>query len=233
MAQGYPDFQRVSRYGGYELASAAGTYADGSTVWSGFAGSWPYLFLIIATHTGSPYVQLAVDYYADAAFLTFTGRQYVVRGPNQATSSQYAVLGPWCKIVVSTSTTGTVQFNTFNVYGTYGGAGAGRIAGAATPLYASASSVSAAGTRSDLVTPVSTGAAVLSVFSASALWTVAVKYYDFASAGFVTYWEANYNLDATGGTWRVPALDAPLRVDTVNAATGAHTIGVYWIQEGY
>lgn len=230
---GYPDYARLQRYGGFELAQVSGLQANGATLFTGFVGAWPYLIILTSTFTGPNYARFIITYYTDSTYSKSVGEQVFTRDKNSDVTTQYAVLGPWCKIVMNTDTAGAATLNAFNVYGSYANAGSIRLKLTEDPPWTMDQVFAAGGSATFTISHMMPGPGVFSIYAPVASWSALVSYYSLTAAGFKFYFRVDNSVAANGGTWPLPLPDTTCTVFVHNLATVSSEIRGVWAPAGY
>lgn len=233
MRAGYPDYERLTASGGYELATVTGAKASGSTLFAGFAGSWPYLNF--ATRTASPAdtYQLAITYYTDSTYTTVAASQSITRTTTMSTIIQRAVLGPWVKVTLTTASGNPITLTALTVYGTYGAADGNKLHTGSEVLLQVDDTFTSGQTQTFNVTTCIPGPAVFMLYTPKPVWAAYFFYYSWAQSGYVQYWQIDNTVAAHGGSWPVPMVDAPHQVQIFNGSTSTVDIVAGWLTSAY
>lgn len=230
---GYPDYQRLSTFGGVELKNASGTFNDGSTIFSGFVGTWAYLDIYTTGFSGPSFAQFTIAYYTDSTFTTQVGTYSFIRAHFQTSQSQYAVLAPWCKITINTDTGAAATGMVFNIYGSQGSAGRIRMGGSAGQLLSLSQSFAAGAFPAQVLGACAPGPGLLHVFTQKSLWFVELASYSWSAKAYNVFFQVDDNIAPRGGTWPIAIPDAPLQVLINNSATSAQGMTISVVSTAY
>lgn len=224
MSTGYPDYARLSQAGGSELATVTGAVTSGQVIFQGFVGSWPFLYLANSSFTPNDNVLITITYYSDATFGTMASSQGITRSQGMATITVRAVLGPWCKITVTTASGAPVTFGQVTIYGSYARSSGPDLHSGNEVAFQTSASVAGGATSTFNVAVTPKGSAVFMLYSPAGLWAAQFFYYSWAAAAVVEVMQLDNSVAAHGGVWTIPFIDAPYSIHLTNRATAAQVI---------
>lgn len=233
MQTGYPDYQRLTAGGGFELATVTGSQASGAVLFEGAVGPWPYLNIATGTAAPSDTYRLAVTYYTDGTYTTVAASQSIVRTSAMSTIIQRAVLGPWVRVTLTTASGNPLTLSSLTVYGTYGAAAGNGLHTGSEVLLQVDQVIAAGATASFDVGTCIPGPAVFMLYAPKLVWTAFFYYYSWDLAAYAQYWQVDNTVAAHGGSWPVPMVDAPHRVEIANGSTAAQNIVAGWLTAAY
>ena len=225
MSVGYPDYQRLSLAGGYELYSATNkTITQNVVLFQGYVGTWPYLNIDLDVNGGTDHVQVFVSYFSDATFSNNVGFRYLTRAGNSFSSTQVANLSAWAQVGYHSKSGGNVNFNNFGVYATTGPVAGNNLQSQYKPVAYLNESVGAGSTAITDPSFVIPGPAVFSVSATGTTWYAELRYYDWDTDSILLITHIDQTIYAKGGVWTVGLPDAPVEIALHNGDSADKTM---------
>lgn len=223
---GFPDYARLTTQGGYELANVTGNVASGGTVFSGFVGIWAYLDILTTGFASPNFARYTITYYTDNSYTTQVGVIGFTRHHSQSSQCQYAVLGPWCKITVTTNDGTALTSTIINIYGTQGTAGRIRLGGSDGQLFSMSQSFPAGLNGPYLLGTCAPGPAYLAIHSLATSYFVELESYSFTGGTYNVFLTISNDFAPKGGIWQFALPDSPVEVLINNGQTTAQGMTV-------
>lgn len=217
MPVGYPDYERLSRSGGYLLYGVANTTPLYDTIlFSGYVGNWPYLTVALSINSTADFVQVIIAYYSDSTFATQVAFRYITRAGANFSVTQYANLTEWCQIWYISKSGNPINFLGFSVYATSDPAETDQLVSTDVPEGYYNVSMATGATQNILLGHVQPGPATLSISTQAAAWFAEVQYYDFGAGAYLLLTHIDNTIVASGGVFTVGLIDAPTQISMHN-----------------
>lgn len=212
MSVGYSDYTRVSNSGGFLLFSTSGNIANGTVLFQGYVGYWPYLNLFTDCNSSGDFCQIEIAYYSDATFSNPSGFRLAIRMGASFAATQYGNISPWVRISVNTISGSPFPFIFLSGYGTTGPSDQVSMSSLDVPIAGGVQSVPGAGTQIIEIGHIQPGDAIFQVQTASTSWYVFIEYFDYGSNAWIRLYQTGPKSAAGDENLEWPQLDAPMRI---------------------
>lgn len=228
--QGYPDYTRLARSGGYQLYEKSGTVPYNTVLFQGYVGLWPYVNLITTSNSSTDHARIHFDYYTDATFSTQNGFRYAIRQGDGFANSQYANLSDWLRVFYDDHTGLVFPFAEFGLYANQGPANQFQLSSLDVPIQQYEASVPASTTVTLFPGHIQPGAGKFYWSSGSATFAYLISYYDYASDSYHTQHRFSNVGMPSEGVIDCPMLDTSYRIQITNSdGAAAHTMRMAWL----
>lgn len=222
MTVGYPDYQRLTRSGGYLLYGVSNVSPPyGVVLFQGYVGNFAYLTLGLNVNSSTDYMKVVINYFTDSTFTVNVGFRYVIRGGSEFSVTQYANLSEWAQIYYFTKSGNAMPMLSFVLYGSDSPGNQAQLVSNDVPIYQSNSSIAAGATPTAITQHVQPGNGLLSVSSVVTPWYCELQYYDYGSGAFILLVHIDQTISASGGVFPVGLPDVPIQLALHNGSAAA------------
>lgn len=213
MSIGYPDYQRLSRSGGFLLYGQSNVTPPYDTaLFQGYIGLWPYLNVALSIGASADTVEIVINYYSDDTFTHIVGFRNIIRQGGQFSATQYANLSEWCQVFYVTKSGNPILFASFAVYAASESANQIQLVSTDVPVFLFNAAIAASGSSNIVPQHVQPGPAVLSVNMDPTTWQMQIQYYDYGSGTFLLLTRMTNTSVPPGGVCTIGLPDAPINV---------------------
>lgn len=226
--QGYPDYTRLSRSGGYLLYGIAGAPPRFTNLFRGYVGAFPYLTLVTSTDVSADFARIQMNWSPDSSFGSVVGFRYVIRGGSNLAITQYANVTDWLDIFYDTKSGNQFPFTEFSLYGSQAPATQSQLASLDVAIVSTNQPVAANGIATLNPLHIQPGNAQILVSPGNTTWFVNIFNYDYTSGAYILDGQLHSSWAGAGGSFSVPMLDAPYKIDLHAGANASGNYNFSW-----
>lgn len=228
MTEGYPDFQRLSRSGQYQIYYGNAVAPPVATpFFEGYVGNFPFINSFQLMGASTDYAQITFAWYSDSTFTTSIGFRVANRGGNNAAYAQYANLSDWLAVYYHTQSGNPMTFNELSLYGTQQPSEPRQLASHDTAMYSFAGNINASTENTIAITKIIPGKGLFNMYAGATSWFANFNYYDYGSNSFLNYYSVTHNSFTDSSCHiELPILDTPLQFQVSNQDAAARQFGI-------
>jgi hypothetical protein len=231
MSEGYPDYARLSLSGGYLLYGDNGNIPNNDILFQGYVGSWPYINLMTAANGSTENMKLVLQFCTDATFAKIVGFIYIIRSWYTVSNSQYSCLSPWLQFFYGSDSGHAVNWSELGLYATVAPARQVGLASMDVPIASGNPVVNADTTTTITPSHIQPGDAVINISTALANWQVQFWYWSYDNAAWKFVGLVNSSMNAGGGSYDMPMIDAPYEIRLINNTAANGNINYAWLSK--
>lgn len=228
---GYPDYTRLSRSGGVELASATGNLTNLQQIFNGYVGNFSHVAVTILLNASTDFTSVDLIWYSDNTFTQVVGFRRLIRTGGQFSETLSVNQSDWLRLQVETKSGAAMSFQFLSIYGCQAVGDQFMLASMDVPLIGQTTSVPAASTVNVVPAHVQPGPAFFTLQTVAASWFVNVNYYDWNAGAFTLYRQFNSAAYVNNIGETFSCLDTPQQFQIHNSDAAAKVFVVGWFSD--